>query len=288
MSSYDELRQKDSDESAVDQDATAADGPELCATVRLESQAKVDSEAIEKVAEVNERDHPYGMTLEAEEKWAAREQEKARTRERQRTQSTLREQGSRASVQRGREQARRRVAERRASVDPTADPRRPDPREELSQDDLAAVNQQARDIAKDVRGAGSRASVSRQLAERVASGSGLLSASVAVMDAERKRAGTVVPIGELEAIDRQEVTIEGRVTVLWDNESPAIQQVGLIEDDSGQTKVTIWKASEAPWIEDGERVRLLGAARNWYDGRVSVAVTGWSTIQFPERGRWWE
>mgnify|MGYP000616262588 FL=1 len=25
----------------------------------------------------------------------------------------------------------------------------------------------------------------------------------------------------------------------------------------------------------------------WYDGRVSVAVTGWSQVEFPERGEWW-
>jgi len=41
-------------------------------------------------------------------------------------------------------------------------------------------------------------------------------------------------------------------------------------------------------MEEGERVRIHGAARNWYQGRVSVALTGWSTVLFPERGRWWE
>ncbi|TVT76490.1 DNA-binding protein, partial [Haloferax volcanii] len=31
-----------------------------------------------------------------------------------------------------------------------------------------------------------------------------------------------------------------------------------------------------------------GAARNWYDGRVSVALTGWTTVMFPERDAWWD
>jgi len=35
-------------------------------------------------------------------------------------------------------------------------------------------------------------------------------------------------------------------------------------------------------------VRIHEAATNWYEGRISVAVTGWSIIHFPERGRWWE
>ena len=98
----------------------------------------------------------------------------------------------------------------------------------------------------------------------------------------------MVPIGKLEEVDRKEVSIDGRVKTLWNPSHPSIAQVGLIADESGQTRVTIWKASEAPWIAEGERVRIHGAARNWYEGRVSVAVTGWSTIHFPERGRWWE
>jgi len=100
--------------------------------------------------------------------------------------------------------------------------------------------------------------------------------------------GGTVPIDALEDIDRKEVSVEGRVTQLWEPSSPSIAQVGLIEDESGRTKLTSWKASDAPWIEEGERVRIHGAAKNWYNGRVSVAVTGWSTLHFPERGRWWD
>ena len=74
---------------------------------------------------------------------------------------------------------------------------------------------------------------------------------------------------------------------LWESESPAIRQVGLIEDDSGKTKFTSWARSSQPLIEEGERVRIHGAAKNWYQGRVSVALTGWTTVCFPERGRWW-
>ena len=63
---------------------------------------------------------------------------------------------------------------------------------------------------------------------------------------------------------------------------------GFIEDESGRTKVTVWEKSNQPWIDKGETVRIHGAAKNWYNGRVSVALTGWSTVHFPERGRWWE
>ena len=46
--------------------------------------------------------------------------------------------------------------------------------------------------------------------------------------------------------------MEGRVETLWDPSHPSIAQVGLIADDSGKTRVTIWRSSDAPWIEEGE------------------------------------
>jgi len=134
----------------------------------------------------------------------------------------------------------------------------------------------------------SRAAIGRRLGEAVVGGKDLMSAVVGVFEELQTAPGTVVPIGKLEDVNRKEVSIEGRVEVLWDADSPAIAQVGLIADDSGKTKVTIWEKSNAPWIEEGEQVRIHGAARNWYEGRVSLAVTGWSTVMFPERGRWWE
>jgi hypothetical protein len=84
------------------------------------------------------------------------------------------------------------------------------------------------------------------------------------------------------------VSIEGRVVQLWTPASRAIAQVGLIEDESGGTKFTSWMKSDARRVQEGEKVCILGAAKSWYQGCVSVAVTGWSTVMFAERGRWWE
>ena len=265
--------EKDSAVSSGNQDVAEED-PELRATVELRTQAKVDSEAIEKVADTDELDHPYGMTLEAEEKWEARELEKERTRTRRRTQSSVREQESRMSVARGAEQARREFERRAASVDPWLHPDSNDPREELEREQLAAVNQQAQRISQAVRDASSRAAVSRQLAERVADGGTVLSASVAVMDAERTRPGSVVPIGLLEACGRQEVSVEGTVRELWEPSHEAIAQVGLLEDDTGTVKFTSWTRSRARPVAEGETVRVRAAALNWYQGRPSIAFIG--------------
>jgi len=148
------------------------------------------------------------------------------------------------------------------------------------QSELAAVNKQSKRLAEKLDG-WSRAAISRRLSEAIVSGKDMTSAVVGLFEELETAPGQVVPIGKLEDVNRKEVSIEGRIEVLWESNSPAIAQVGLIEDESGQTKVTIWEKSNASWVEEGEQVRIHGAARNWYNGRVSVAVTGWSTIMFP-------
>jgi ssDNA-binding replication factor A large subunit len=85
----------------------------------------------------------------------------------------------------------------------------------------------------------------------------------------------------------REVSVGGVVKVLWEPKHPKISQVGLIEDESGKTKFTAWKASDVPWLEEGERVVLRAVSKSWYEGRVSVALTGKSSISFPNREAWW-
>ncbi|QCS44736.1 SOSS complex subunit B family protein [Natrinema versiforme] len=285
----DEQALKQADEQEVDDDSfpVVDETPEFGATVKQEVQAKVDANHPDGIVDTND-DRIHGVTLEQEERIQAREAELERIS----AQAEFGQQQGRAK--RARDIAAQRSAERRkrfqkraASVEPMADPERPDPRTSLTQSQLAAVNEQSMRLAERLDG-WSRAAISRQLAEAVVDGQDLTSAVVSVFEELQTAPGQIVPIGKLEDVSRQKVSIEGRVETLWDPSHPSIAQVGLIADDSGQTRVTIWEKSGAPWIEEGERVRIHGAARNWYVGRVSLAVTGWSTIQFPERGRWWE
>ena len=287
--SVDEQAFEKADEVAVDEEGfeVVDETPEFQATVQMEVQAKVDANHPDGMVDTSE-ERIYGATLEQEERIRAREAELERI-------SAQAEMGTQEGREkRTRDIAAKRSAERRAefqkraaSVDPWADPERDDPRAELTQEQLAAVNKQSMRLAEKLDG-WSRAAIGRRLGEAVVGGKELTSAVIGVFKELQTAPGTVVPIGMLEDVNRKEVSIEGRVTVLWESNSPAIQQVGLIEDDSGRTKFTSWKASDAPWIEEGERVRIHGASKNWYNGRVSVAVTGWSTLYFPERGRWWE
>jgi ssDNA-binding replication factor A large subunit len=274
---------------AVDEDGfpVVDETPAFEAEVEQETQAKVDANHPDGIADTSE-DRIHGVTLEQEERIRAREAELERIS----AQAELgtqdgREQRTRAVAAEGSTERRREFQQRAASVEPMADPERDDPRAELSQDELATVNTEADRLATRLDG-WSRAAISRRLAEAIVDGRDLTSAVVRVFEELQTAPGGTVPIDALEDIDRKEVSVEGRVTQLWEPSSPSIAQVGLIEDESGRTKLTSWKASDAPWIEEGERVRIHGAAKNWYNGRVSVAVTGWSTLHFPERGRWWD
>ncbi|WP_159905075.1 DNA-binding protein [Salinirussus salinus] len=274
---------------AVDADGMAVveETPAFEAGVEQEVQAKVDANHPDGIADTSEA-RIHGVTLEQEERIRAREAELERIS----AQAELgtqegREQRTRAVAARGSVRRRTKFQKRAASVDPWADPEREDPRAGLTQRELAAVNRQSMRLAERLDG-WSRAAIGRRLGEAVADRQELSSAVIEVFEALETAPGQVVPIGKLEDVNRKEVSIEGQIEVLWDSDSPAIAQVGLIADESGQTKVTIWEKSNAPWIEEGEQVRIHGAARNWYEGRVSLAVTGWSTLHFPERGHRWE
>ncbi|MDS0296598.1 DNA-binding protein [Halogeometricum luteum] len=287
--SVDEQAFGNTDEAAVDEDGfeVVDETPEFQATVQMETQAKVDANHPDGMVDTSD-ERIYGATLEQEERIQAREAElecisaKAELGTQEGREKRTRDIAAKRSAERRAEFQRR-----AASVDPWADPERNDPRAELTQEQLAAVNKQSMRLAEKLDG-WSRAAIGRRLGEAVADGKSLTSAVVGVFEELETAPGQVVPIGKLEEVNRKEVSIEGTVTQLWEPSSSAISQVGLIEDESGKTKFTSWVASDQPWIEEGECVRIHGAAKNWYNGRVSVALTGWSTVYFPERGRWWE
>jgi len=285
----DEQAFEHADEQAVDEDGfpVVDETPPFEATVDQEIQAKVDANHPEGIADTDEN-RIHGVTLEQEERIRAREAELEQiSAEAELGKQAGREQRARAIAARRSDKRRAEFHKRAASVDPLSDPNRDDPRADLTQSELAAVNKQSMRLAERLDG-WSRAAIGRQLGAAVAGGQDLTTAVVEVFEALQTAPGGIVPIGKLEAVTRKTVTIEGTVTKLWESSSAAIQQVGLIEDDSGKTKFTSWVASDQPWIDEGERIRIHDAAKNWYNGRVSVALTGWTTVHFPERRRWWE
>ncbi len=260
-------------------DETAERERNLRPSVEQEIQAKVDysdDRALD--------GRLFGQTLAAEERMAAREWEIERTRARwDRRPDSDREARCRRAVAEVSTERRVEFGKRAASVDPWAEPTRPDAREQLSRAELGAVNRESRRLAARLDG-WSAAAVSRLVARRMVDGRDVTDAVLDVHEELRTAPGHVIPIAAVEAVRRQEVSIEGTVSVLWEPSHPSIQQVGLVEDETGRIKFTAWKKSRVPMVEEGERVRLRNVARNWYDGRVSVALTGWSRVVFPDRG----
>jgi len=272
QTTVDEWSSETADEWVVEEEV------ELRANVEQDVQATVDYADDREI-----EGRLFGQTLAAQERLEAREWEVERTHERwDRGRYSMREEQTRIVVGEGSEQRRRAFERRAASVDPRCDPDAPDSRARLSKEELAMVNKQARRVEAKLDG-WSRAAISRRLAERVVDGCGVLGAVVGMFEELERAAGTVIPIAAVEEVDRGEVCIEGTITQLWDAESPAISQVGLIEDDSGRTKFTVWMQSDLPLVMEGEQVVMRNAAKNWYQGRCSVALTGWSRLTFPER-----
>jgi len=264
------------DEQTVTDEAVVEETPELQRSVEQEIQATVDTNHFEVAGR--------GLTLEAEERMEAREAEISGTRSRwDHRQDSDREARTRDVIERGNEARRRRFTKRAASVDRWEDPDRVDPRAEMSREELANVNKQAQRIRERVQTGTTTAALSKKLARRMADGADIVDGSVSVTEEEWLAPGTVVPIEMIGEANRSEVDIAGEITVLWESASPAISQVGLIEDETGVTKFTSWAASDAPMVREGERVRFRSVAKSWYEGRVSVALTGWSSVEFPER-----
>lgn len=248
--------------------------PEFRPSVEQEINTKVETNHPETVVGRDENEFSH-LPLAQEERIRGREDELERIS----AKATF-------GTQDGREERTREVVvkqhrEQRVEV-------RYDPRENMEQTEVAEVNTQAARISERVRGGSSRAAVSRRLSKKVAGGRAVTEAVFETIDEEKARAGTIVPIAEVGDVQTGEVDIEGEVIELWDTLNPKIAQVGLIADESGKTKFTVWERSFQPMVREGQTVRLRSVKKNWYKGRCSVAVTGWSRIVFPERGRWWE
>jgi hypothetical protein len=248
------------------------DDPELRATVELETQAKVDTNHPDAQTE--------SLTLEDEERFAAREAEIRRTRQRlDDRQQPDRERRTREVARSGSHKRRKEFAERAASVAPSQGPR--DPRELCSRAELATINEQAARLVDEVDG-WSRPAIARRLAARVVDGADISRAVLDVVEGCQREPGTVVPIAAVPEVDRATVSLEGEVAQLWTPRHPAIAQTGLIADETARIKFTIWVKSQKRPVAEGDQVVLRGAKKSWYQDRCSVAVTGSTLVTIRE------
>jgi hypothetical protein len=75
------------------------------------------------------------------------------------------------------------------------------------------------------------------------------------------------------------VTVEVRVTELWDSNSDSVRQLGRIADDHTEARFVVWDGDGHPRLQTGRRYRLVGAQTNRYDGDFQLVVDGKTAIQ---------
>lgn len=95
--------------------------------------------------------------------------------------------------------------------------------------------------------------------------------------AERERRDAVVKIEELKEPNRW-VTVRGRILQLWPPNSTAIAQVGLIGDETGQMKFTIFAGHNLPEVEEGKSYELRSVVTDKFNDRLSLKVGKVSSI----------
>jgi len=260
--------EQDDERHAVDAEET----PKLRPTVEMQTQAEIDSDVREQVAAAEELGRPHGMTLEAQEKWEAREAEKWRTRER----SDDGQLSQREAI------CREMTKAKHCGLSSEADPR-----ERLNVETRREVHKQAIRLDGKCRGGLGVEAIERELAARVAAGRSTRNAVLDMIEDVQTAPGAIVALGKLERVGRKWIDVEAQVAELWDPSHPSMQQVGLLEDETGRCEVTIWQKSNQPLIDVGQTVRIRDAAVSWYQSRPSLALTGRSMVHFPERDARW-
>ncbi|MEA3323814.1 MAG: hypothetical protein U9Q37_01575, partial [Euryarchaeota archaeon] len=77
----------------------------------------------------------------------------------------------------------------------------------------------------------------------------------------------------------QWVNLRANVVQLWDSTSPAIDQVGLIGDETGTIKFVKWTKSNLPALVEGKSYSLENMTTDEWEGRFSVKMNRTTRIQ---------
>ena len=96
------------------------------------------------------------------------------------------------------------------------------------------------------------------------------------------QSGSSGPAGEREIATvegpNEWLSVTAKVVQLWDNDVDSIAQVGLIGDETGTIKVTVWESADAPTIEEDGVYRFENVVSDEYQDRLSVQVNSASDI----------
>lgn len=231
-----------------------------------------------------------GETLAQQERRLAREEELARHR-------TLARDAHEAGLNRAQSSRvqnaantpyQRTTADERPDVATTASV---DPRERLTQDDLAAVNQVAMSLADELGDNVQlgRPGLAKLVARRVRDGADPIGAATAVKCSLQRLPDVAETFTELDQFTTWKTTVEVTVDKLFAIPAPSQYQAGYVEDEHGdRRKFVYWekshKASGMPTLREGDQVRLENVAVNVWHGQACLAILGDTAITFDARG----
>jgi len=126
------------------------------------------------------------------------------------------------------------------------------------------------------------------LGSKVASGQDLFTAQSNVLDEFYQEPGIIQPISSVPVIPSKynvEADIQGTVARVWEPKSHTQQQVGLIEDDTGTIKFTVWKRSnQGTLFQEGDIVRIVAGKVGKYRDQATLAADSETQITIVERG----
>ncbi len=104
-------------------------------------------------------------------------------------------------------------------------------------------------------------------------------------DMERDAMGSGNERVQVEDVDEPEqwVDLTAKVVELWDAQSDAVAQVGLLGDETGTVKFTAWAKSDPPTLEAGEVYDFGNLVTDEYEGRFSVKINSTTTVREVDR-----
>jgi len=75
------------------------------------------------------------------------------------------------------------------------------------------------------------------------------------------------------------VDLKVKVAQLWETNSDAISQSGLVGDETGSIKFVKWSKAELPSLEEGKSYHLKNLVTDEFQGRFSVKLNRTSKIE---------
>jgi len=97
-----------------------------------------------------------------------------------------------------------------------------------------------------------------------------------------KGSSTPIHVADVKE-DGKWVTLKVKVVQIWDNTSDKITQTGLIGDETGIIKFTIWESANLPPMEEGKSYEIKSAVTNLYNEKFQIKLNkNTSIVQIKE------